>query len=116
MARFDERSGNLYVTELGRVASHYYIRHASILTYNELLKPHMNEADVLAMIARSSGAWVLPPGGLCRCCRGGLPWGPLLPGGCPGGLCWRCRGPPGKACRLDGFHEGCVLPLIPTRG
>jgi hypothetical protein len=23
---FDERSGNLFVTELGRVASHYYIR------------------------------------------------------------------------------------------
>ena len=26
MAVFDERSGNLFVTELGRVASHYYIR------------------------------------------------------------------------------------------
>lgn len=26
MAVFDERSGNLYVTELGRVASHFYIR------------------------------------------------------------------------------------------
>ena len=46
MARFDERSGNLYVTELGRVASHYYIRHASIVAYNELLKPRMSEAEV----------------------------------------------------------------------
>lgn len=109
MARFDERSGNLYVTELGRVASHFYIRHdrwdgalmhvyrilspfahparplrppncscsggacissasmyaslpclpalpaPSINVFNEMLKPHMNEADVLAMIARSSG-------------------------------------------------------------
>jgi activating signal cointegrator complex subunit 3 len=26
LAVFDERSGNLYVTELGRVASHFYIR------------------------------------------------------------------------------------------
>ena len=26
MTVFDERSGNLFVTELGRVASHYYIR------------------------------------------------------------------------------------------
>jgi len=26
MATFHEESGNLYVTELGRVASHYYIR------------------------------------------------------------------------------------------
>ncbi|PRW32956.1 activating signal cointegrator 1 complex subunit 3 isoform B [Chlorella sorokiniana] len=54
MARFDERSGNLYVTELGRVASHYYIRHSSILVFNEHLKPHMTEADVLSMIAQSS--------------------------------------------------------------
>ena len=46
MARFDEKSGNLYVTELGRVASHFYIKHSSIVTYNELLKPHMSETDV----------------------------------------------------------------------
>ena len=47
MARFDERSGQLYVTELGRVASHFYIRHKSIVAFNELLKPHMTESEVL---------------------------------------------------------------------
>lgn len=47
MARFDERSGQLYVTELGRVASHYYIRHSSIVAFNEMLRPHMSEAEVL---------------------------------------------------------------------
>ena len=46
MARFDERSGNLYVTDLGRVASHYYIRHDSIVTFNEHMKPHMTETEV----------------------------------------------------------------------
>ena len=46
MARFDEKSGNLYVTELGRVASHFYIRHSSIVIYNDLLKRHMSEAEV----------------------------------------------------------------------
>ena len=46
MARFDERSGNLYVTELGRVASHFYISHASIVTFNEMLTKHMDEAKV----------------------------------------------------------------------
>ena len=46
MARFDERSGQLYVTELGRVASHFYIRHKSIVAFNELLKPHMTESEV----------------------------------------------------------------------
>ncbi|KAK9785880.1 hypothetical protein WJX73_006814 [Symbiochloris irregularis] len=54
MARFDERTGNLYVTELGRVASHFYIRHASILVFNECLKRNMNEAQVLGMLAQSS--------------------------------------------------------------
>lgn len=48
MARFDERSGQLYVTELGRVASHFYIRHKSIVAFNELLKPHMTESEVHA--------------------------------------------------------------------
>ena len=46
MARFDERSGQLYVTELGRVASHFYIRHSSIVAFNEMLRPHMSEAEV----------------------------------------------------------------------
>jgi len=54
MARYDEKSGNLYVTELGRVASHFYINHSTITTYNELLKPHMSEADVLSLISKSS--------------------------------------------------------------
>lgn len=50
MARFDERSGQLYVTELGRVASHFYIRHKSIVAFNELLKPHMTESEVHAAL------------------------------------------------------------------
>ena len=46
MARFDERSGQLYVTELGRVASHFYIRHDSIVVFNQQLSRHMDEARV----------------------------------------------------------------------
>jgi activating signal cointegrator complex subunit 3 len=49
----------LLPAELGRVASHYYIRHSSIVVFNEHLKPHMGEADILAMIALSSGACFL---------------------------------------------------------
>lgn len=51
MARFDEKSGNLYVTELGRVASHFYIKHSSIVIYNDLLKRHMSEAEVCNFLA-----------------------------------------------------------------
>lgn len=43
-----------YVTELGRVASHYYVKAPSIVTFNERLKPHLREEDVLAMMALSS--------------------------------------------------------------
>lgn len=46
MMRFDEKSGNFYCTELGRVASHFYIQYSSVETYNEMLKRHMNESEV----------------------------------------------------------------------
>ena len=54
MVRFDERSGNIYTAEMGRVASHFYLSKNSIEVYNGLLKPYMNEQDVIAMISLSS--------------------------------------------------------------
>ncbi|GBG84220.1 hypothetical protein CBR_g38192 [Chara braunii] len=54
MLRFDERSGNLYVTDLGRVASHYYIQYTSVETYNELFKPHMSDSELINLVAHSS--------------------------------------------------------------
>eukprot|EP00897_Mesotaenium_endlicherianum_P001872 jgi/Mesen1/1712/ME000138S00568 len=54
MMRFDEKSGNLYVTELGRVASHFYIQYSSVETYNEMLKRHMNDAEIINLVAHSS--------------------------------------------------------------
>lgn len=54
MARFDEKSGQLYVTELGRVASHYYLKHDTIRVFNETLKKSMTEQDIFAMLSRSS--------------------------------------------------------------
>jgi replicative superfamily II helicase len=48
MARFDQRSGHLYMTDLGRIASHFYIRHDSIATINEMFGPRMKarQSDV----------------------------------------------------------------------
>ncbi|XP_065878645.1 DExH-box ATP-dependent RNA helicase DExH14 isoform X2 [Euphorbia lathyris] len=54
MMRFDEKSGNFYCTELGRIASHFYIQYSSVETYNELLRHHMNDSEVIDMVARSS--------------------------------------------------------------
>lgn len=55
MARFDERSGNLSVTDLGRVASHYYIANGSIETFNHVMDtaPSMSDGDVLDLICRA---------------------------------------------------------------
>lgn len=54
MMRFDEKSGNFYCTELGRIASHFYIQYSSVETYNELLKRHMSDSEVIDMVAHSS--------------------------------------------------------------
>ncbi|KAL2639649.1 hypothetical protein AAZV13_06G182700 [Glycine max] len=54
MMRFDEKSGNFYCTELGRIASHFYIQYSSVETYNEMLRRHMNDSEVINMIAHSS--------------------------------------------------------------
>ncbi|KAK4477790.1 hypothetical protein RD792_017052 [Penstemon davidsonii] len=54
MMRFDEKSGNFYCTELGRIASHFYIQYSSVETYNEMLRRHMNESEVIDMVAHSS--------------------------------------------------------------
>ena len=54
MIRFDERTGYLFPTDLGRTSSQFYIKYDTIEIFNELLKPVMNEAEILAMLARAS--------------------------------------------------------------
>jgi activating signal cointegrator complex subunit 3 len=54
MARFDERSGQIYTTDAGRVAAHYYLRCASMEAYNEALQPSMSLSAIFAMLAGSS--------------------------------------------------------------
>ena len=43
----------LQVTDLGRIASHYYITYHTIATYNEHLKPTMGEIELLRLFALS---------------------------------------------------------------
>ncbi|PWZ04811.1 DExH-box ATP-dependent RNA helicase DExH14 [Zea mays] len=54
MMRFDEKSGNFYCTELGRIASHFYLQYSSVETYNEMLRRHMSESELITMVAHSS--------------------------------------------------------------
>ena len=54
MIRFDERTGYLFPTDTGRTASQFYIKYDTIEVFNELLKPVMNEGDILAMLCRAT--------------------------------------------------------------
>ncbi|KAK6925102.1 Sec63 domain [Dillenia turbinata] len=54
MMRFDEKSGNFYCTELGRIASHFYIQYSSVETYNEMLRRHMSDSEVINVVAHST--------------------------------------------------------------
>ena len=54
MVRYDERSGALHATELGRIASHFYVTARTVVSWAECLRPRMDEADFLAMLSRAS--------------------------------------------------------------
>ncbi|KAL7288666.1 hypothetical protein TKK_0017394 [Trichogramma kaykai] len=53
MIRYNTATGDLNATDLGRTASHYYLKYDTIEIFNELMKPAMTEADILALISRS---------------------------------------------------------------
>ncbi len=54
MARYDARSGNLGTTDLGRIASHYYIKHGSIAAFNTMLSAHLSHAEALHVVCSSA--------------------------------------------------------------
>ncbi|CAL1701424.1 unnamed protein product [Somion occarium] len=54
MIAFDRGTGSFVITDLGRIAAKYYIRHASIEIFNKEFRPRMSEADVLAMLSMST--------------------------------------------------------------
>lgn len=53
MIRFNQRTGDLNVTDLGRTASHYYIKYDTVEVFNEMLTPIMTEAEILAMMSNA---------------------------------------------------------------
>ena len=47
MTRYDRRSGNLAVTDLGRIASHFYIQHGTIEAFNNMLTSHLSDPEAM---------------------------------------------------------------------
>ncbi|XP_014472478.1 PREDICTED: activating signal cointegrator 1 complex subunit 3 [Dinoponera quadriceps] len=53
MIRYDERTGDLSATDLGRIASHYYLKYDTVEIFNQMQKPMMTEAEILEMISHA---------------------------------------------------------------
>ncbi|KAJ8772568.1 hypothetical protein K2173_027745 [Erythroxylum novogranatense] len=53
LVKYDRKSGYFQVTDLGRIASYYYITHGTISTYNEHLKPTMGDIELYRLFSLS---------------------------------------------------------------
>lgn len=50
---YDANDGTVQSTELGRIASYFYIKHNSMMTYNRELNEHSSQIDLFRIIAMS---------------------------------------------------------------
>ena len=48
---YDRRTGNLQPTDLGRIASHYYVTHTTLAAFSDHLKPTMTDIELLRLFA-----------------------------------------------------------------
>ena len=53
MCRFNSESGQLEATDLGLIASHFYINYATVTRYNEILKDGLQPQDILGLIGEA---------------------------------------------------------------
>ncbi|KAK0672891.1 Sec63 Brl domain-containing protein [Cercophora samala] len=60
LIKYDEKTGKLQSTELGRIASHYYITNSSMDTYNKLIQPSMNDVELFRVFAQSGEFKYIP--------------------------------------------------------
>ena len=60
LVRYDEKSGKLQSTQLGRIASHYYITHTSMMTYNHHIQPMTSVIELFRVFALSDEFKYIP--------------------------------------------------------
>jgi pre-mRNA-splicing helicase BRR2 len=60
LVRYDKKAGKLQATDLGRIASHYYITHHSMLTYNNFLQPSIGAIEFFRLFALSEEFKYIP--------------------------------------------------------
>jgi len=54
LIKYDRKSGNFQVTDLGRVSSHYYISYQSMAIFNEHLKPSIGDIEIFRLFSLST--------------------------------------------------------------
>ncbi|KAJ9194493.1 hypothetical protein DTO164E3_4179 [Paecilomyces variotii] len=60
LVKYEKKTGKLQATELGRIASHYYISHNSMLTYNHHLQPMIGTIELFRIFALSDEFKYIP--------------------------------------------------------
>lgn len=60
LIKYDEKTGKLQSTELGRIASHYYITYGSMDTYNKLIQPSITDVELFRVFAQSAEFKYIP--------------------------------------------------------
>lgn len=60
LVKYEKKTGRLQATELGRIASHYYIGHNSMLTYAQHLQPSITTIELFRIFALSDEFKYIP--------------------------------------------------------
>ncbi|PWY89330.1 Sec63-domain-containing protein [Aspergillus heteromorphus CBS 117.55] len=60
LVKYDKNTGRLQSTELGRIASHYYIGHNSMLTYSQHIMPSITPIELFRIFALSDEFKYIP--------------------------------------------------------
>ncbi|KAL9092972.1 MAG: hypothetical protein Q9159_000596 [Coniocarpon cinnabarinum] len=60
LVRYEKKSGRLSATEFGRIASHYYISHSSMATYNQQIQPGIGSIEMFRIFALSEEFKYIP--------------------------------------------------------
>jgi pre-mRNA-splicing helicase BRR2 len=60
LIKYERSTGRFQSTELGRIASHYYVTHNSMMTYNQHLRSTMSTLELFRVFALSNEFKLLP--------------------------------------------------------
>lgn len=60
LIKYERASGRFQSTELGKIASHYYVTYNSMMVYNKHLKPTMSSLELFRVFALSNEFKLIP--------------------------------------------------------